>query len=54
MNGLDAMRECDAGERTLVAVTDSGVGIKEANLEQVCHAFYTTKPITLPIIKEAA
>jgi signal transduction histidine kinase len=57
MNGLDAMRECDAGERTLVlrtfmaspasvvvAVTDSGVGIKEANLEQVFHAFYTTKP----------
>lgn len=57
MNGLDAMRECDASERTLVlrtsmanpasvvvAVTDSGVGIKEANLEQVFHAFYTTKP----------
>ena len=57
MNGLDAMRECDAGERTLVlrtfiagparvvvAVTDSGVGIKEADLEQVFHAFYTTKP----------
>jgi signal transduction histidine kinase len=57
MNGLDAMRESDAGERTLVlrtfmaspgrvvvAVTDSGVGIKEANLEQVFHAFYTTKP----------
>jgi len=57
MNGLDAMRETDAGERTLVlrtfmaspasvvvAVTDSGVGIKEANLEQVFHAFYTTKP----------
>ena len=57
MNGLDAMRGCDAGERTLVlrtfmasparvvvAVTDSGVGIKETNLEQVFHAFYTTKP----------
>jgi signal transduction histidine kinase len=57
MNGLDAMRESDAGERTLVlrtfmaspasvvvAVTDSGVGIKEADLEQVFHAFYTTKP----------
>jgi signal transduction histidine kinase len=57
MNGLDAMRECDASERTLVlrtfmaspasvvvAVTDSGVGIKEADLEQVFHAFYTTKP----------
>jgi len=57
MNGLDAMRECDAGERALVlrtfmaspasvvvAVADSGVGIKEADLEQVFHAFYTTKP----------
>jgi signal transduction histidine kinase len=56
MNGLDAMRECDAGERTLVlrtfmadparvvvSVTDSGVGIKDADLEQVFHAFYTTK-----------
>jgi signal transduction histidine kinase len=57
MNGLDAMREAGAGERTLVlrtfmaapasvvvAVEDSGVGIEEANLEHVFHAFYTTKP----------
>ena len=58
MNGLDAMRESAEGERTLVlrtlraappasvavAVEDSGVGIDEADLEHVFHAFYTTKP----------
>ena len=58
MNGLDAMRESSEGERTLVlrtlradppasvvvAVEDSGVGIDEADLEHVFHAFYTTKP----------
>ncbi len=57
MNGLDAMREPAAGERTLVlrtflatpasvvvAVEDSGMGIEEANLDHVFHAFYTTKP----------
>jgi signal transduction histidine kinase len=63
MNGLDAMRDSGAGERTLVlrtfragpakvggpagvvvAVEDSGVGIDEADLEHVFHAFYTTKP----------
>jgi C4-dicarboxylate-specific signal transduction histidine kinase len=58
MNGLDAMRESGEGERTLVlrtfraaspasvvvAVEDSGVGIDEADLEHVFHAFYTTKP----------
>jgi len=56
MNGLDAMRESSEGERTLVlrtvgdgpasvtvAVEDSGVGIDEADLEHVFHAFYTTK-----------
>jgi C4-dicarboxylate-specific signal transduction histidine kinase len=58
MNGLDAMRESGEGERTLVlrtlrtdppasvvvAVEDSGVGIDEADLEHVFHAFYTKKP----------
>jgi signal transduction histidine kinase len=57
MNGLDAMRESGEGERTLVlrtesggpasvvvAVEDSGVGIDEADLDHVFHAFYTTKP----------
>jgi signal transduction histidine kinase len=58
MNGLDAMRESSEGERTLVvrtlgadhaasvvvAVEDSGMGIDEADLEHVFHAFYTTKP----------
>jgi signal transduction histidine kinase len=57
MNGLDAMRGSDEGERTLVvrafsagpasvvvAVEDSGVGIDEADLDHVFHAFYTTKP----------
>jgi signal transduction histidine kinase len=57
LNGLDAMRESDVGERTLVlrtargdgttvvvAVQDSGVGIPEADLDHVFHAFYTTKP----------
>ena len=58
MNGLDAMRESGEGERTLVlrtlradhpasvvvAVEDSGIGIDEADLEHVFHAFYTTKP----------
>jgi signal transduction histidine kinase len=57
MNGLDAMRESGAGERTLVlrtfgagpasvvvAVEDSGVGVPEADLDHVFHAFYTTKP----------
>lgn len=58
MNGLDAMRESSEGERTLVlrtlradppasvvvAVEDSGVGIDEADLDHVFHAFYTTKP----------
>ena len=56
MNGLDAMRESGEGERALVlrtvdgpesvvvAVEDSGVGIDEADLDHVFHAFYTTKP----------
>jgi signal transduction histidine kinase len=58
MNGLDAMRDSGEGERTLVlrtfrggppasvvvAVEDSGVGIDEADLEHIFHAFYTTKP----------
>jgi signal transduction histidine kinase len=56
MNGLDAMRESGEGERALVlrtvgggaasvvvAVEDSGVGIDEADLDHVFHAFYTTK-----------
>jgi signal transduction histidine kinase len=52
------MRESSEGERTLVlrtlaadhaasvvvAVEDSGMGIDEADLEHVFHAFYTTKP----------
>jgi C4-dicarboxylate-specific signal transduction histidine kinase len=57
MNGLDAMRESGEGERALVlrtesggpasvvvAVEDSGVGVDEADLDHVFHAFYTTKP----------
>ena len=55
VNGLDAIRESSAAERTIVlktragpagvvvAVEDSGIGIAEADLEQVFHAFYTTK-----------
>jgi signal transduction histidine kinase len=51
------MRESGEVERTLVlrtesggpatvvvAVEDSGVGIDEADLDHVFHAFYTTKP----------
>jgi C4-dicarboxylate-specific signal transduction histidine kinase len=57
MNGLDAMGESGVGERTIVlrtsragaagvvvVVEDSGVGIEGADLDQVFHAFYTTKP----------
>jgi signal transduction histidine kinase len=57
MNGLDAMREADGDERTLVlrtssagptrvavAVEDSGAGIAKAAVDHVFDAFYTTKP----------
>jgi two-component system, LuxR family, sensor kinase FixL len=56
LNGLDAMQESAAGDRTLVlrtakessvavrvAARDSGAGIDEADLDQIFHAFYTTK-----------
>jgi signal transduction histidine kinase len=55
-NGLDAMRESTAGDRTLVlraatespaairvTVQDSGVGIDEAHVDHIFDAFYTTK-----------
>jgi len=56
LNGMDAMRDSKAGNRTLVlrtardgpatvevTVQDSGVGIDEADLDHIFHAFYTTK-----------
>jgi len=56
-NGLDAMRESVAGNRTLVlrtaeespaavrvTVQDSGAGIDEAHFDHIFDAFYTTKP----------
>jgi signal transduction histidine kinase len=57
LNGLDAMRESVAGDRTLilraaqespagvrVTVQDSGAGIDEAHFDYIFDAFYTTKP----------
>ncbi len=57
MNGFDAMRDRDPGEKILVlrtatgatgsvivTVQDAGEGIPEADLDHVFHAFYTTKP----------
>ncbi|HXH83993.1 MAG TPA: ATP-binding protein [Candidatus Tectomicrobia bacterium] len=57
LNGLDAMRDAPAGDRTLVvrtardgvaaarlAVQDSGIGIDEANMEQLFQPLHTTKP----------
>ena len=56
LNGLDAMPEPVTGDRTLVlqtvkdssatirvAVRDSGLGIDEAHLDDIFHAFFTTK-----------
>jgi PAS domain S-box-containing protein len=56
LNGMDAMQELPAGERTLVlrtsressgairvAVRDSGVGIGGRDVERMFQAFYTTK-----------
>jgi signal transduction histidine kinase len=56
LNGLDAMRDVEAGTRTLVlrtarigpatvevTVQDSGVGMEKADLGHVFDAFYTTK-----------
>ena len=56
INGLDALRDSPAGERTLelsttpdgptgirVAVHDSGPGIDDADLDHVFEPFYTTK-----------
>ena len=57
LNGLDAMRDSAAGDRTLVlrtarqgphavcvTVRDSGTGIDAAHLAHIFDAFYTTKP----------
>jgi signal transduction histidine kinase len=56
LNGLEAIREADAGDRTLVirtaregaaavrlAVQDSGIGIDEANVDRLFQPFHTTK-----------
>jgi C4-dicarboxylate-specific signal transduction histidine kinase len=56
LNGLDAMHEPGAGERTLVirtardgadavavSVQDAGIGIDEKNVDQLFHPFFTTK-----------
>jgi two-component system sensor kinase FixL len=56
LNGMDAMRDSKAGNRTLVlrtardgpatvevTVQDSGVGIEKTNLDHVFDPFYTTK-----------
>ncbi|MDO8479821.1 MAG: ATP-binding protein [Candidatus Rokubacteria bacterium] len=56
LNGLDAMHEPGAGERTLVirtardgadavavSVQDAGIGIDEKNVDQLFHALFTTK-----------
>ena len=56
LNGLDAMRESDAGDHSMVlrtaregvggvrvVVQDSGVGLGEADLDRIFDAFYTTK-----------
>ncbi len=56
LNGLDAMPEPVAGDRTLVlqtvkdssatiriAVRDSGLGIDEAHMDDIFNAFFTTK-----------
>jgi two-component system sensor kinase FixL len=57
LNGLEAMREPGAGERTLVirtardgaagvevAVQDSGIGIDEQEVDRMFRPLYTTKP----------
>jgi signal transduction histidine kinase len=56
LNGLDAMRDSEVGNRALVlrtaragpetvevTVQDSGAGIEKANLDHIFDAFYTTK-----------
>jgi two-component system sensor kinase FixL len=56
LNGLDAMHEPGAGERTLVirtarddadavavSVQDAGIGIDETNVDQLFHPLFTTK-----------
>jgi signal transduction histidine kinase len=56
LNGLDAMHESGAGQRTLiirtardvadavaVSVQDAGTGIDEKNMEQLFHPLFTTK-----------
>ena len=56
LNGLDAMRDSEVGNRTLVlrtardgpvtvevTVQDSGAGIEKADLDHIFDAFYTTK-----------
>jgi two-component system sensor kinase FixL len=56
LNGLDAMHEPGAGERTLVirtardgadavavSVQDAGIGIDEKNVDQLFHPLFTTK-----------
>jgi signal transduction histidine kinase len=57
LNGLEAMRESGAGDRTLViqtakegaaevkvAVQDSGIGIDETDVDRMFRPLYTTKP----------
>ena len=57
LNGLDAMRDSEAGHRTLVlratqvgaatvevAIQDSGAGIEKTDLDHIFDPFYTTKP----------
>jgi NO-binding membrane sensor protein with MHYT domain len=56
MNGIDAMKDVDGArelavksyrtgnEQLMVCVSDSGVGLPSQQVDQIFHAFFTTKP----------